>query len=70
MISYPDPPLIFSIDFIPPYFFVISDLNENNGTPFAPIPICPIGVSVFCDLMLGEEEYASNISDCQDLSHL
>ena len=53
MLSYPDPPLIFSIDFIPPYFFVFSDLNENNGTPFAPIPICQIGVSIFCDLMLG-----------------
>ena len=37
--SYPDPPSIFSIDFIPPYFFVVSDLNENNGTPFDPIPI-------------------------------
>ena len=37
--SYPDPPSIFSIDLIPPYFFVVSDLNENNGTPFDPIPI-------------------------------
>ena len=68
--SYPDPPFIFSIDFIPPYFFLVSDLYENNGTPFAPIPTCPIGVSVFCDLMLVQEEYVSNTFDCQDLDHL
>ena len=39
VMSYPDPPLILSIDLRPPYFFLVSDLYENNGTPFAPIPI-------------------------------
>ena len=38
---------------IPPYIFLVSDLYENNGTPFEPIAICPIGVAVFSDLMIG-----------------
>ena len=38
---------------IPPNFFLVSDLYENNGTPFAPIAICPTGVAVFSDLILG-----------------
>ena len=41
------------MDLMPPNFFVVSDLYENNGTPFAPIAICPIGVGVFSDFMLG-----------------
>ena len=53
VMSYPDPPLILSIVLIPPNFFVVSDLYENNGTPFAPIAICPIGVAVLSDLILG-----------------
>ena len=35
------------IETIPPYFLVWFPLYEKNGTPFTPIPTCPIGVGVF-----------------------
>ena len=38
---------------MPPYLVLLSDLYENSGTPFAPIPTCPIGVSVLELLTVG-----------------
>ena len=45
--SYPSPPSFFVIEAIPPNFLVLFPLYEKNGTPFTPIPTCPIGVGVF-----------------------